>query len=86
MGIENADDSEKMAFEVPSSPPSDSERDSDRGLDIENAHEQSYEEELTLQVSRTESIWVAQALSLPREAALVFIICMANFSTRELVI
>jgi hypothetical protein len=85
MRLEAADDSEKASYDVSPSPPSDSGRDSDRELDMESARGQNREEELTLQVSRTESIWVAQALSLPHEAALVFIICMAQFSTRKLV-
>ncbi|KAG5981220.1 hypothetical protein E4U55_003179 [Claviceps digitariae] len=37
---------------------------------------------LSQQLSSTESIWIAQTLSLPREALFVAIVCMAQFCTQ----
>lgn len=41
-------------------------------------------EEMGPQVSRVESIWPAENISFPREALMVFVACMAQFCTREL--
>lgn len=38
---------------------------------------------LTQQLSAAESIWIAESLSLPREALFVAVVCMAQFCTRQ---
>jgi hypothetical protein len=35
------------------------------------------------QQSRVESIWPADKLTLPREVAMIFVVCMAQFCTRK---
>jgi len=40
-------------------------------------------EDVARQQSRAESIWPADNLTLPREVAMIFVVCMAQFCTRE---
>jgi hypothetical protein len=35
------------------------------------------------EISHVESVWVADGLPLMREAAMVFVVCMAQFTTRK---
>ncbi|KAG6003455.1 hypothetical protein E4U54_000679, partial [Claviceps lovelessii] len=47
----------------------------------DSLHHDGHRRRLSQQPSNTGSIWIAESLSLPREALFVAVICMAQFCT-----
>lgn len=64
--------------EIPPAPPLRA----DNGSSDDDSETAAEGEDLAAQPSNVESIWVAETMSLPREAAFVVLVCMAQFATQ----
>lgn len=76
-------DEEKRAASPIGPTDSDSSIPAHNDSSIQDELREDQDHDLTRELSRASSLWVTEGMSLPREALFVFIVCMAQFTTRK---